>query len=221
MGDFSAVANEPPATKHGRMEGADSGAKAPTSNTHPPDPTHSSMPTSSPVADEDMAALDPDCDEDMKEGEKMEQDDMVIKEEYEEELDYEDDRPTDKYPAYVSRYETKCPGIWKQLGEPVDGHASTDTETGETATMMENVLGIQSPEGTHGADKRAEGSRSHCSDRQHTVLSDDSHRSRGYSSDSSWLSSCSTGSKTSKCHWEREAGGSLTDRCQTDWTYLK
>ena len=133
---------------------------------------------------------------------------MVVKEEYEEELDYQDDRPTDEQPTDVSRYEAKRPGIWKQLGEPVDRHISTDTETRETAAMMENVLGIQSPEGTHGADEKTEGSRSRHSDWQHTILSDDSHRSRGYSSDSSWSSSHSTGSKTSKCHWERKAGGS-------------
>ena len=208
MGDFLAVADEPPAIEHGHMEGADGSAEAPTSNTHPPDPTHSSTLDSSPVADEDMAAPDPDRDKNTKEGEKMEQDDMVVEEEYEEELDYEDDGPTDEQPADISRYEAKCPGIWKQLGEPVDGHTSTDTKTGETAAMMENVLGIQSPEGTHGADEKAEGSCSHRSDWQHTVLSNDSRRSRGYSSDSSQSSSHLTGSKTSKCRQERKAGGS-------------
>ena len=60
-----------------------------------------------------LAAPDPDHDEDMKEGEKTEQDDVVIEEEYEEELDCEDDGPTDEQPANVSRYEVKCPGIWK------------------------------------------------------------------------------------------------------------
>ena len=74
--------------------------------------------------------------------------------------------------------------------------------------MMENVVGIQSPKGTHGANKKAEGSRSCHSDWQHTVLSDDSCRSRGYSSDSSRPSSSLTGSKTSKCHRECKAGGS-------------
>ena len=212
LGDFLAVADEPPTIEHGHMERADSSAKAPTSNTHPPDPTHSSMPDSSPVADKDMAAPDPDRDEDTKEGEKTELVDMVVEEEYEEELDYEDDGPTDKQPADISGYEAKRPGIWKQLGEPVDGHASTDTETGETAAMMENVLGIQSPEGTHGTDEKAEGSRSRHSDRQHTVLSDDCCRSRGYSSDSSQSSSHLTGSKTSKRHLECKTGGSSSTK---------
>ena len=94
---------------------------------------------------------------------------MVIEEEYEEELDYEDDGPTNEQHADISGYEVKHPGIWKRLGEPVDGQASTDTETGETAALMENVLGFQSPEGIHGADERAEGSCSHHSDRQHTI----------------------------------------------------
>ena len=57
MGDFLAVANKPPTVEHGRMEGADGSAEAPTSNTHPPDPMHSSMPYSSPVADKDMVSL--------------------------------------------------------------------------------------------------------------------------------------------------------------------
>ena len=72
---------------------------------------------------------------------------------------------------------------------------------------MENVLGIQGSEGTREADKRAGSSRSCRSDRQHTVLSNDSCRSRGYSSDSSRSSSCSTNSKTSKHNQERKAGG--------------
>ena len=56
MGDFPAVANKPPTIEHGRMEGDNGSAKTPTSNTHPPDPMHSSTPDSSPVADEDMSA---------------------------------------------------------------------------------------------------------------------------------------------------------------------
>ena len=96
MGDFPAVANEPPTIKHSCMEWADSSAEAPTSNTHPPDPAHSSTPDSSPVANKDMAVPDPDCDEDTKEGEKTEQDDVVIEEEYKEELDHEDDGPTNE-----------------------------------------------------------------------------------------------------------------------------
>ena len=113
MGDFPAVANKSPTIKHSHIEGANGRAEVPTSNTHPPDPTHSSTPNSSPVADEDMSAPDPDHDVDTKEGEKTEQVDVVVEEEYEEELDYEDDRPTDEQPAGVSGYEAKCPGIWK------------------------------------------------------------------------------------------------------------
>ena len=64
------IGNEPPAVKHGHMGGADSRAEAPTSNTHPPDPMHSSMPDSSPVADKDIGAPDRDHDIDTKEGEK-------------------------------------------------------------------------------------------------------------------------------------------------------
>ena len=41
MGDYPAVANEPPDVKHSHIEGANGRAEVPTSNTHPPDPTHS------------------------------------------------------------------------------------------------------------------------------------------------------------------------------------
>ena len=138
---------------------------------------------------------------------KTEKVDIVVKEKYEEELYYEDDGPTNEQPADVSGYKAKCPGVWKWLGELVDGHTSTDTKTGGTAAMMENILGIQSPKGTHGTNKRAGGSHSHRSNQQHTILSDNSCKSRGYSSDSSQSSSRSTGSKTSKCHQEHKAGG--------------
>ena len=152
MGDFPSVADKPPNIEHGQMEGADGIAKVPTSDTHPPDPTHSSMPDSSPVADEDMGVPDPDCDENMREGEEPTQVDVVVKEEYKEELDYEDDEPTDEQPTDVSPYIAKCPGIWNQMGVPVDRHANTDTETGETTAMMENILGIWGPKGTQGMD---------------------------------------------------------------------
>ena len=113
MGDFQAVADKAPAVNHCCMEGADSRAEVPTSNTHPPDPTHSSMPDSSPVADEDMGAPDPDHDVDTKEGEETELVDVVVEEEYEEELDYEDDEPMDQQPADTSGYKVKLPSIWK------------------------------------------------------------------------------------------------------------
>ena len=190
MGDHLAVADEPPAVEYGLMEGADGGAGVPTTNIHPPDPTHTSTPDSSPVADEDMGAPDPDRDVDTREEEETERVDVIVKEEYfkqEEELDYEDNVPTEEQPVDVSEYKAKCPGIWNPLGEPVDDYASTDTKTSEMATLMENVLGIQSPEGTHEANGRGESSHSHHSDQQHTVLSDDSRRSKGYSSDSSQL----------------------------------
>ena len=69
---------------------------------------------------------------------------------------------------------------------------------------MESVLGIQSPEGNHENDRAP---RSCHSNRQHTVLSYNSRRSRCYSSDSSRSSSCSTNSKSSKRGRERKAGG--------------
>ena len=119
-------------------------------------------------------------------------------------------------PPNVSGYKAKCPGIWKRLGEPVDGRVSTDTETSEMATLMENILGLQSPEGTHEADRGAGSSRTHHSDRQHNVLSNDSRKSRGYSSDSLWLSSRSTSSKTSKHCQEHKAGGTSSTR-MSDW----
>ena len=112
MGDFPSVADEPPVIEHGWMEGADGIAEVPTSNTQLPDPTHSSMPDSSPVADKDIGAPGPDCDEDTREGEEPTQVDIVVEEEYEEELDYEDDEVTDKHPADVSKYKVKHPGIW-------------------------------------------------------------------------------------------------------------
>ena len=69
---------------------------------------------------------------------------------------------------------------------------------------MENVLGIWSPKGKCENDGRTSHSRHN--NQQHTVLSNDSRRSRGYSSDSSQSSSCSTNSKSSKCQWKHKAG---------------
>ena len=83
-----------------------------------------------------MGVPNPDHDVDTREGEETGCIDVVIEEEYKEELDYEDNVPTEEQSADVSRYKAKCPSIWKQLGEPVNGHTSTDTETGETATLM-------------------------------------------------------------------------------------
>ena len=150
-----------------------------------------------------MGTMDPDRDKHMKEAEKV---DIIIEEEYyqqEEELDYEDNEPAEESPINANEHKVKCPGVWKRLGDPVDDRMSTDTKTGETATLMKSVLGIQSPEANREGDERV--SHSRCSDQQYTVLSNDSRRSRGYSSDSSWSSSHSTNSKTSKCQREGKA----------------
>ena len=96
MGDHPAVASEPPAIEYGCIEGADSGARVPTANTHPPDPKHTSTLDSSPVAGEDMGMLDPDHDVDTREKEETEHVDVIIEEEYfeqEEKLDYENNVP--------------------------------------------------------------------------------------------------------------------------------
>ena len=116
MGDHSPVANEPPAIEYSCIEGADSGARVPTTNIHPPDPTHTSTLDSSPVADEDMGAPDPDHDVDTREEEETERVDVIIEEEYfeqEEELDYEDNVPMEEQPINVSEYKAKRPGVWK------------------------------------------------------------------------------------------------------------
>ena len=107
-------------------------------------------------------------------------------------------------PININKHKTKCLGVWKWLGEPVDDCTSTDTKDGEMATLMENVLGILSPKGN--CENNGRTTRSFHSDQQHIILSDDSRRSRGYSSDSLWSSSCSTNGKSSKCRWEHKAG---------------
>ena len=90
MGGHLAVADEPPTIEYGCIEGADGGARVPTTITHPPDPTHTSTPDSSPVADEDIGAPDLDHDIDTRQEEETGRVDIIIKEEYfeqEEELD--------------------------------------------------------------------------------------------------------------------------------------
>ena len=65
---------------------------------YPPDPTHSSMPDSSPIADKDMGAPDLDHDVDTRLEGETGRVDVVIEEEYfEEELDYEDNVPTEEH----------------------------------------------------------------------------------------------------------------------------
>ena len=96
----------------------------------------------------------------------------------EEDLDYEDDVPVEE-PTQVDEYQAKHPGVWRCLGDLVEDHMSTDTETGETASLMQNILGIQGLEGSCEDDTKCPCS---CrSERQHTVFSDDGRRSKGYS----------------------------------------
>ena len=106
--------------------------------------------------------------------------------------------------------EVKDPTIWKWLGDPVDEQASTDTDTGEAMSLMESVLGIQSPEGGNRSSEGCCLPCSQCSDQQHTVLSDYSWWSYGYSSNSSQSSSRSTNS--SECQCECRTGGAMNTK---------
>ena len=89
--------------------------------------------------------------------------------------------------------------VWERLGTPVRtatperSIVSTDTETGETAELMQSVL-LASPQGDL-TEEECNPRRSRRSDKESTVLSDSSRRSRGHSSDSSRSSCRSTGSK--------------------------
>ena len=102
MGDQLAFADEPPTVKYSHIEGADGRAEVPAPTTHPPDPTHFSMPESSPLTDEVVDVEETVREEDNTETQKEVQEstvDVVIKEEYikqEEELDYKDDVPTEE-----------------------------------------------------------------------------------------------------------------------------
>ena len=156
MGDHPSLAEEPPTIEHDHIEGADSEAEVPTIDTHSLDPMHDSTPESSPVMDKEMGVLDPDHDIDTREKDKVKCIDIIIKEEYieqDKELDYGDDAPMEDQPVGVDRNKVKCPSIWKWLGELVNNRTSTNTETGETAALMESVLGIQSPKETHQTDE--------------------------------------------------------------------
>ena len=77
--------------------------------------------------------------------------------------------------------------VWGRLGTPVGDRSMTDTETGETADLMESVV-LGSPDGDP-SNEESPPSRSRRSDRESSILSDNNRRSRGYSSDSS-RSSC-------------------------------
>ena len=70
--------------------------------------------------------------------------------------------------------------VWGRLGMPLSEKDTTDTETGETTTLLGSNT-IQSPEGGQG-DEEEPPRWSHRSDKQSTVLSDEGRRSRGYSS---------------------------------------
>ena len=121
--------------------------------------------------------------DDLEAEEEMPTADIVIKEEYfeqqeEEELDYEDDAPVKECEQVIEEceqvveegeqvvevnedeettvMEVKEPTVWKRLSDPIDEWASTDTNIGEAASLMESVLGIQSPKGGH---RSSEGSR--------------------------------------------------------------
>ena len=149
--------------------------------------------------------------------------DVVIEETYyergEEELDYDDDAPVEgDAPAQLDDQELdedantddkeeddhaiagsirpqkgKDTLVWGRLGTPVGDRSTTDTETGKTAELMKSVL-LGSPEGDPVKEENKP-RRSQQSDKESTVLSDGSRRSRGHSSDSSRSSCRSTGSK--------------------------
>ena len=149
--------------------------------------------------------------------------DVVVEETYyecgEEELDYNDDAPVEEdAPAQLDNqglddYDNtddeeeddhtvagsvrpqkgKDTLVWGRLGTSVGDRSTTDTETGETAELMQSVL-LGSPQGDP-IEEENNPRRSRRSDRESTVLSDSSRRSRGYSSNSSRSSCRSTGSK--------------------------
>ena len=134
----------------------------------------------------------------------------VVEETYyergDEELDYDDDAPTEEVtPArledqeldddaqcrqrgrgcsyqcrvhYALAREKDAP-VWGRLGTPVRDRSTTDTETGETTELMQSVL-LGSPQG-YPIEEESNPRRSRRSDRESTVLSDSSRRSRGHS----------------------------------------
>ena len=179
MGDHPSCADEPPTVRDKCIEGASGIVKAPTIATHPPNPTHLSTPEGLPHTKDDKIADRPASEggnaDDNLEEEKAESptSDVFVEEEYyeqqeEEELGYEDDAPNEECKQDVEVNESeqaadtggKQPTIWRRLGDPVDERASTDTKTGEAASLMESFLEIQSPE-----EHQTSGGRSHRSDR--------------------------------------------------------
>ena len=106
-----------------------------------------------------------------------------------------EDAPTDTESVHPCK--GKDAPVWGRLEIPVGmatpERSTTDTETGETAKLMQSVL-LGSPQGDP-IEEESSPKRSQRSDKESTVLSDSSRRSRGYSSDSSRSSCRSTGSK--------------------------
>ena len=92
--------------------------------------------------------------------------------------------------------------VWGRLGTPVGDRSTTDTETGKTAKLMKSVL-LGSPDGGP-ITEESKPRRSRQSDKESTVLSDGSRRSRGHSSDSSRSSCRSTGSKRRRDQKEKQ-----------------
>ena len=201
MGDYLAHADEPPTVSDKRIEGASSIAEVPTIATHPPDPMHLSTPEGSPHTGDDedadkSASEEGAADDNPEAEEEVPSADVIIEEEYfeqqeEEELDYEDNAPIKECEQVVkveeceqvvevdkgentTVTEVKEPTIWKQLGDPINKRASTDTNTGKAMSLMESFLGIQSPKGGHRSSEGHSLPHSRHSDQQHTILSDDS-----------------------------------------------
>ena len=184
MGDYLACADEPPTVSDKHIEGTSSIVEVPTIATHLPNPMHLSTAKESPHTRDNDDADKPisnkgAANDDLEVEEETHTADVIIKEEYfeqqEEELDYEDNTPVEECEQVVEEVEqvveidedeettvmeVKEPTVWKQLGDPVDERASTDTNTGEAVSLMESVLGIQSPKGGH---RSSEGSCHPCS----------------------------------------------------------
>ena len=219
----SDIADEPPEVDDEEIEGAQ-GALPPDSRPREGVDTQTEIVQRSP-ADEIMRAesqygdaetedriLD-DADDDGKDNDFNTVVEDTYYEQGEEELDYDDDVPVEEStPArldddnaddeeesaptnteFVRPQKGKDAPVWGRLGTPVGDKSTTDTETGETAELMQSVL-LGSPQGDP-IEEEGRPSRSRRSDRESTVLSDSSRRSRGHSSDSSRSSCRSTGSK--------------------------
>ena len=117
MGNHPACADEPPTLGDNHIEGASSMTKAPANTTHPPDPMHLSIPGDSPHTEDDEDVDKPASeggDTDGNSGEEEEKPhagDVIVEEECykqkEEELDYEDDTPTEECEQVVEVNESE------------------------------------------------------------------------------------------------------------------